>query len=276
MVRRRWSHNALRPYLEGLKQFPLLTAAEERELGARVQAGDQAARERMIEANLRLVVAVAKETRVPLSLEERIAEGNEGLIRAVDGFNPARGCRFSTYARWWIRQAITKAARGTHPPIHVPSYLFTLSKRVDRQETTLPARLGREPTDAELADAVGINPERIAYVRDARRALQTKAFSALGDDGPGVPSARLAEIEAIGIPDPLIETDTAERARLAVAALATLPERERMVMVLRFGLGGEPPLTLKQIGARLSTTREWARQLQIKAVRRLRKQLTAS
>jgi len=275
MVRRRWSRNALFPYLDSLRGIPLLTAAEERELGARVQAGDQAARERFIWANLRLVVAVAKETRVPLSMEEKIAEGNTGLCIAVDRFDPERGVRFSTYACWWIRQAISSAAYKTHPRIHIPHYLFALSKRVDLQHDELSHRLGHEPTDAELATAAGIAPEKVARVRDARRALAVKSFADLGDE-PGGTSSHLDEVKAIGTPDPLVETDTAEWARLAVAALATLPERERMVMVLRFGLGGEPPLTLKQIGARLSTTREWARQLQIKAVRRLRKQLTAS
>jgi len=229
----------------------------------------------MIEANLRLVVAVAKQVRVPLGMEDRISEGNRGLIRAVDGFDPARGVRFSTYACWWIRQAISSAAYKTHPRIHIPHYLFALSKRVDLQHDELSHRLGHEPTDAELATAAGIAPEKVARVRDARRALAVKSFADLGDE-PGGTSSHLDEVEAIGTPDPLVETDTAERARLAVAALADLPERERMVMVLRFGLGGEPPLTLKQIGARLGTTREWARQLQIKAVRRLRKQLTAS
>ena len=272
MVRRRWSRNALFPYLDSLRGIPLLTAAEERELGARVQAGDQAARERMIEANLRLVVAVAKQVRVPLGMEDRISEGNRGLIRAVDGFDPARGVRFSTYACWWIRQAISSAAYKTHPRIHIPHYLFALSKRVDLQHDELSHRLGHEPTDAELATAAGIAPEKVARVRDTRRALAVKSFADLGDE-PGGTSSHLDEVEAIGTPDPLVETDTAERARLAVAAIADLPARDRMLMVLRFGLGGEPPMTLKQVGARLGVTREWARQIERKALRQLRQEL---
>ena len=265
------SFESLHLFLEGVGRYKLLTAVEELTLAKRVEAGDRAARRRMIEANLRLVVSIAKRYRghgVPLL--DLIQEGTIGLDRAVDGFDWRRGHKFSTYATWWIRQSVQRAVSRHARTIRLPEHIVERQIILDGAARRLVVELGREPTLAELADATGIS---LAHVREARGVAHASVSlnQQLGDEGDG--EGELGDLFADDrATDPFNEAAEAWRRQSIREALCVLPERERHIIDRRFGFEGEC-WTLEAIGQELGLTRERVRQLEAHALSRLRKRL---
>ncbi len=250
-------------YLGQLPGGPLLTAAEERALAVGIAAGDAEARGRLIRSNLRLVVRIARDYQGRgLPLDDLVGEGNLGLIRAAQDFDPAFGTRFSTYAAHWIKQAIRHALTTTGATIRLPAHVVNLLHRWRRAERTLRRRLGRDPGFDEVADALGLTDSHRDLVA---RALQARRLVA---EGPAHDQAPGAGVLAAG-DDPAAGLEAAEERRAVLGRLERLDDRERTVIRLRFGLGGHDPLTLKEVGRRLGITREWARKLEQRAVRKL-------
>jgi RNA polymerase primary sigma factor len=265
------SFESLHLFLEGVGRYKLLTAVEELTLAKRVEAGDRAARRRMIEANLRLVVSIAKRYRghgVPLL--DLIQEGTIGLDRAVDGFDWRRGHKFSTYATWWIRQSVQRAVSRHARTIRIPEHIVERQIILDAAARRLVVELGREPTPAELADTTGIS---LAHVREARGVAHASVSlnQQLGDEGDG--EGELGDLFADDrATDPFNEAAEAWRRQSIREALCVLPERERHIIDRRFGFEGEC-WTLEAIGQELGLTRERVRQLEAHALSRLRKRL---
>jgi RNA polymerase primary sigma factor len=255
-------------YLVAIGRVPLLTAAEEVELAQRIARGDAAARHQLIEANLRLVVNIAKKYRDRgLSFPDLIQEGNLGLMRAVEGFDPARGCKFSTYATNWIRQAVTRAlaekARTIRLPVHVSDSLGRLKRAVN----DLCIHLGRMPSVDEIASAMGTSPAWVRGILNASQPTCSLDRTVGYEDG----DATLGDLLAAPGED---TEDAAFRAHMRDelrTAMATLPERERRILVLRYGFdrGGEPR-TLQEVASVFRLTRERTRQIAEEGLRKLR------
>jgi RNA polymerase sigma factor (sigma-70 family) len=258
-------------YLRDIAKVPLLTPDEEQELARRVQAGDASAERRLTEANLRLVVRVARRyLHRGLSLLDLIEEGNLGLLHAVRKFQPGRGTRFSTYAVWWIRQAVARALANQARTIRLPVHVEQLLGQYARKKQSLTQELGRAPTTEEIAKAMGQPLDEVEHLeRVSQRPVSLD--SPVGPDG----SSTLQDIVKDGDPPPG-GLATMLRAREDLAGLLEdLPDQERTVVRLRFGLLGEPPLTLEAIGKRLGVTRERVRQVEGAALQRLRRLLAA-
>lgn len=260
----------LQRYLQEAGEIPLLSAREEAWLFEQVAAGDEetqrAARARLIAANLRLVVSVARHyVGLGLPLSELIAEGNLGLIAAVDRFERERGNRFSTFARWPIRKAITRALDDRARLVRLPANSWQALRELRRAEQVLPDRLGREPSDDELAAACGVAPWRFNALRGAAATPASLDAPASGDDENTL--GDLLEDSAVALPDLVAQRIAREQlGRL----LATLPERERALLSLRHGLDGAGPRTLQEVGAALGISGERTRQLEVRALRQLR------
>jgi RNA polymerase primary sigma factor len=259
--------DSLRLYLSEISRIPLLSAASEARLAEIAEQGDRDARNHLIEANLRLVVSIAKKyVGQGLSLEDLIGEGNIGLIRAVTKFDFRKGFRFSTYATWWIKQAITRAILEGTRVVRLPVYIMEEVMRVKRTIRQLYQELGREPTPGMIAERLGISPERVSELL----IWAEKVFSL---DAP------LSEEEENTLSD-IIE-DMRERGPAQVAdqhllreeirrVLGQLTLRERQVIELRFGLVDDHDYTLEEVGKRLKVTRERVRQIEERAIRKLR------
>ena len=257
--------DSLQLFLNEISRYPLLTAAQEVELAKRIERGDEAAKETMINSNLRLVVSIAKRYQGHgLSLLDLIQEGILGLIRAVEKFDWRRGYKFSTYATWWIRQAVQRGVANKSRTIRIPVHIADLERKLARTERELAARLGREPTDAELAAAAQLSAEELDDVREVFRSV-TSLDRPVGDDG----DAALGDL----IPDEAAGPEAEITVRLEEAALGTalgrLSDRERQVLDLRYGLSGGEPLSLGRIGEQLGLTRERVRQIEHEALERL-------
>jgi RNA polymerase primary sigma factor len=259
--------DALQLFLNEAARYPLLTAAEEVELAKRIERGDKAAKDRMINSNLRLVVSIAKKYQGHgLSLLDLIQEGIIGLIRAVEKFDWRRGFKFSTYATWWIRQAVQRGVANKSRTIRIPVHIAEREQKIARAERDLMAKLERPPTDAEIARAAKLSTKHVLEVRNAARAV-TSLDRPLGDEGD---ASTLGDLFA-GDQAPLeeevhvsLEQETLRK------ALSELPERERNVLKLRYGLDGETePHSLEAIGRELGLTRERVRQLESQALERL-------
>jgi RNA polymerase primary sigma factor len=257
----------VRQYLAEIRDIPLLTAEREVELARRIEAGDAAARRRFTLANLRLVVSIAKRhTGRGLPLLDLIQEGNLGLLRAVQTFDWRLGCKFSTYATWWIRQAITRAVARDGRTIRLPSYVGEALHKLRAVEERLTQELAREPTDDELGQELGIAPARVRELRGASRPPESLDRPVGEDDGGTV-----ADLIAQRQPGPEAITDGHLLRQEAERALAeTLTEREQRVLRLRFGLGDGQAQPLEKIGARLGLTRERVRQIEHGALEKLR------
>jgi RNA polymerase primary sigma factor len=257
--------DALQLFFNRIGRYKLLTAREEVELAKRVERGDKDAKDAMINANLRLVVSIAKRYQGNgLPLLDLIQEGIFGLVRAVEKFDWRKGYKFSTYATWWIRQAVQRGVANRAETIRVPIHVADRARKAARAEGELTTKLGREPTEEEIAAAAKISLEHLREAREAARAV-TSLDRPLGDDG----ETSLGDVLAVGTEtteDELADTFRADAVR---SALAGLTDRERMVIELRFGLAGEGPLSLDEIGKRLELTRERIRQLEAKALDRL-------
>ncbi len=257
----------LRMYLHEIARIPLLSAQEELALARRVQANNLHARHALIEANLRLVVHVAKRyVGQGMDLEDLIGEGNVGLIRAVSKFDPDKGFRFSTYAHWWIKQAISRALLEGARAVRLPVYIMEEVMRIRRMTRHLYQEFGHEPTSEEIATALGIQPERVRelmvwaeriYSLDAP--ISEEEENTIGDIVPD---------EHTPSPSEAIERDLL---RVEVRRiLDSLNPREREVIELRFGLVDDHDYTLEEVGKRLKVTRERVRQIEERAIRKLR------
>jgi RNA polymerase primary sigma factor len=258
--------NCLQVYLREIKDESLLTAAEECALADAIARGDRDARTRMIQANLRLVVKIAREyVGRGMVFEDLIGEGNLGLIRAAEDFEPRFGTRFSTYASYWIKQSIRHALVNTTSTIRLPAHMVGLLSKWRRAERSLCRHQGHAPSFSDVATLLGLSETQKTLVANARRARQVKLESAMGSEpGQWSPVEVWDQYEP---PEAILEADD-EKLRL-LRRLERLDPRERTVLNLRYGLEGEPPLTLKEIGRRLGITREWVRKIELRAIRKL-------
>jgi RNA polymerase sigma factor (sigma-70 family) len=253
-------------YLREIARIPRLTQEEERTLAVRVQAGEQEAERQLVEANLRLVVKIAKRyTHRGLPLLDLIEEGNLGLIRAARKFRPDKGTRFSTYATWWIRQFVVRALANQARVIRLPIHVELLLARYRKEQVRLTQQLGRLPTLAELAEAMEVPLEQLAEIEEIhRRPLSLEA--PVGEAGKGVLRDLVADVS---LPPERVDLASGDRAEL-LRILDDLNPAERTVLLLRFGLAGEEPMTLEAIGDRLRLTRERIRQIEAAGLKRLR------
>lgn len=255
-------------YLDEIAVDPLLSADDERTLAAAIARGDQDARNRMIRANLRLVVRIARDyLGRGLGLDDLVGEGNLGLIRATQEFDPVFNVRFSTYASYWIKQSIRHALLNTTATIRLPAHMVGLLTKWKRAEKSLRRDLGHAPSPERIADALGLSAAQRVMVDRAFQAkkLRFDADRSRDDEDAGwgtdeAPDTQMSSEESV---------EAAEACTDVRRRLDRLDAREREVIVLRFGLGGQSPMTLKEIGKRLGVTREWVRKIEAKAVRKL-------
>ena len=252
-------------YLREISQVPLLTAAEEVSLAKALEHGDERARKRLIESNLRLVVSVARRySGRGLSFLDLIQEGNLGLMNAVERYDWRLGHRFSTYATWWIRQSVTRALADQGRTIRVPAQVVDTINRMSRIERQLTQKLGRPPATEELAMAMELKPEKIEHLRRVSQEPVSLA-APVGEDSTEL--GELIEDERLLKPG----EDMAEMQRDTRVAdlVAELPYRERTILELRYGLGGGQQHTLEEVGRRFGVTRERVRQIETRTLRRL-------
>ena len=246
-------------------RYRLLTAVEEIALAKRVEMGDLAAKERMINSNLRLVVSIAYRYQDQgLPLADLVQEGMFGLIRAVEKFDWRRGFRFSTYATLWIRQTIQRGLENTCRTIRLPVHVAQRSRKIRRIAGELTTRLGREPTAEEIAAIAGLSPGDVTEIREAERVVLS-LDKPVGEDGDSALAALLA-LESRSVEE---EVHKGMASKALQNAIAELPEAERAVIWLRFGAGGEEPQTVSQVGSRLGFSSKRVRRLEEKALRRL-------
>jgi RNA polymerase primary sigma factor len=258
--------NDLQTYFRDINQASLLSAAEERDLAEAVARGDREARSRMIEANLRLVVKIARDyLGRGMLIDDLIGEGNLGLIRAAEEFDPGFGTRFSTYANYWIKQAIRHALINTSTTIRLPAHMFGLLTKWRRAKRLLYRERGGVPSFDEVAAHLGLTENQKGLVAKARRASQLKLESSLGDEDASWSPDELTNYAQSPETAMEISEDRAE----ILQRLDRLDERERLVISLRFGLLDGSPLTLKEIGRRIGVTREWVRKIELRAVSKL-------
>jgi RNA polymerase primary sigma factor len=257
--------DSLQLFLREAGRHALLTAAQEVGLAKRIERGDLDAKQHMIQANLRLVVSIAKNYRNQgLPFLDLIQEGTLGLIRAVEKFDWRRGYKFSTYATWWIRQAVARALADKARTIRMPVHIVERLQKMNRAERTLWTQLGREPTLEEIAEEASLPLHQAKEVRAAARA------SASLDQPVGeADDAVFGDFVAGDGPLPEEEVELSLRSQALQEALAALSDRERCVLVLRYGLDNSEPKTLEEIGKRLGLTRERVRQIEVETLRRL-------
>ncbi len=269
---RRLAPSAIALYLSEIRRTNLLTPEEEIDLARRVEQGDEGARARMIESNLRLVVKIAKRySHRGLALLDLIEEGNLGLIRAVERFRADKGCRFSTYATWWIRQSIDRALVNQANAVRLPVHISDDIARLFRVASHLRAVEGQEPDLDRLAREMDVRPGHVRRLLSfARRSFSLD--QPLGEDGDYSLQDTLEDTDT---PDPADRVLADDRLRLLAEWLRRLSDRERKILQLRYGLGGdEEPKTLEEIGRHYGVTRERVRQIEVGALRKLRR-LTA-
>ena len=258
--------DALQLFLNEMARYPLLTAEEEVELAKLIERGDKAAKDRMVNSNLRLVVSIAKKYQGHgLSLLDLIQEGIIGLIRAVEKFDWRRGYKFSTYATWWIRQAVQRGVANKARTIRMPVHIVDRERKMAKAERELHAKLGRAPTLQEIAKAAKLPLKQVRDVENAARAV-TSLDRPVGSEG----ETSLGELVSGNEAPPEEELEVSLRQEALRRAVAELPDRERDVLKLRFGLNGDPsPQSLEQIGKILGLTRERVRQIETEALKRL-------
>jgi RNA polymerase primary sigma factor len=267
-VNDRETPNPLARYLRQIGRGRLLTHEEEIDLGRRAREGDETARSKLIEKNLRLVIPVAKKYRgMGLPFGDLIQEGNIGLMRAADKFDPEKGFRFSTYATWWIRQAVQRAVADKGRTIRVPVHMGEKIRKMARTYNELSTKLEREPTDEEVAERIGWDVDRVKEVKSAIPDATSLNQPLSSDEG----SSELGDL----VEDERVSEEAGEvvrelETRRLVESVERLPERQRRVLVRRYGLDGEKPATLANLSEELAVSRERVRQLQREAERALR------
>lgn len=256
----------LETYLREINETALLTAQDERDLAYRIEDGDAAARDRMVRANLRLVVNIARGyTGKGLNLQDLIEEGNLGLLRAVEGFDPTVGTRFSTYASYWIKQSIKRALINTAKTIRIPAYMVELLSKWRRATTRLSDELRRTPTPEEIARVLGVPKKKLPIIKKAIRIYNAAPQSDQSDAGWSL--GEMVMDERMKSPDEqMLENDVLSR---VMELLEEMDSREATVLRMRFGLAGMEAHTLKQIGEQLGLTRERVRQIETEALSRL-------
>jgi len=269
----RTSDRDLETYLKQINRTPLLTPEEEKELGWLViNENDLEAKDRMVRSNLRLVVSISKHyTRRGLTLSDLIEEGNIGLIRAVEGFDPAQGARFSTYASWWIKQSIKRTLINAMQPIHIPAYMVELIGRWKYTYRRMEDEMGRSPNHQEMADAMELPLKKIGVIVRAMRAYQSSPNAPTGEDGQAMDFADVVEDRRYA--PPFEQAEQTEQIKAVLDMVDGLEAREARVLKLRFGLSGQAPLTLKEIGAIVGLTRERVRQIEVDTLRRIKTRL---
>jgi RNA polymerase primary sigma factor len=264
------SDNGFQQYLRDIAQFPLLTIEQEIELAERIRHGDEDAKAEMVRCNLRLVVKIARDySNLGLPLLDLISEGNIGLIKAVERFDPRKGGKLSTYAAWWIKQSIKRALANQSKTIRLPVHLVDKIAKIRRVSMQMTEELGREPTDEELAEELGLTAAKVSSLKAA--AIRPASLDAtIGDDD----STELIEIVGDEEAQDPFEMLRDKNLRDELGDLLTvLDERERKILNSRFGLDGSRPKTLEEVGEKFGVTRERIRQLQNIALAKLRRAL---
>jgi RNA polymerase primary sigma factor len=262
----------LETYLSEINETPLLTAEQEKQLALRIEEGDSEARDHMVRANLRLVVNIARSyTGKGLGLQDLIAEGNLGLMRAVEGFDPGMNTRFSTYASYWIKQSIKRALVNTAKTIRIPAYMVELLAKWRRATSKLQDELGRVPTHEEIAKSLNLPKKKLAIIKKAIRVYNSAPQGDQTETGWS-----LDEMIMDGhSKSPDVEMVEADDLKHVLDLLDKMPKREATVLRMRFGLDDEEPKTLKEIGERLGLTRERVRQIESEALSKLNESLGA-
>jgi RNA polymerase primary sigma factor len=263
----------LETYLRQINETPLLTAEEEKQLAYRIEEGDQEARDQMVRANLRLVVNIARGyPGKGLPLQDLIAEGNLGLMRAVEGFDASMNTRFSTYASYWIKQSIKRAVINTAKPIRIPAYMSDLMIKWRRATAKLQEELGRTPTHEEIAHSLSLSTKKLKIIKKAIRIYNSTPQASDGETGLSIEELCMDE----SIQAPIAQMGQAEEVQEVLHLLDQLDEREATVLRMRFGLNGSEPKTLKEIGECLDLTRERVRQIELEALKKLRELMEAA
>ena len=271
---RRYSTEAvqspLETYLREINETALLTADEEKSLARLIGVGDTAARDRMVRANLRLVVNIARGyTGKGLALQDLIEEGNLGLLRAVEGFDPNMNTRFSTYASYWIKQSIKRALVNTAKTIRIPAYMVELLSKWRRATNKLNDELGRPPTPEEIAQLLGLPKKKLSIIKKAIRVYNSTPQTDQTEAGWSI-DEMLMDNRSKTPDDEMVETDDLKQ---VLVLLEKMDKREATVLKMRFGLDEEEPKTLKEIGESLGLTRERVRQIESEALAKLNESL---
>ena len=261
------AQDVLTQYLGRVRGGKLLDAGEEKDLARRSRGGEMRARQKLIESNLRLVISIAKKYRgrgVPF--EDLIQEGNAGLIRAVEKFDPEMGNRFSTYATWWIRQAVTRAVADHARTVRLPAHVVDAIYRLRRAENALSIELGRDATEEELVERLGVKPEEARRLREVSQPISSINARINTDEGSEL--GELLPDEHSG--DDYTRVEVGQWEMALVEAVRSLPEREARIIEMRHGLDGRDTLTLREVSEELGISQERARQVEIKALRTIR------
>ncbi len=265
------SDSSLRVYMREISKTPLLTPAEEIELADRIKKGDKAARTHMIKANLRLVVKIAQDySGYGLPLSDLISEGNIGLMKAVERFDPNKGGKLSTYGSWWIKQSIKRALANQSKTIRLPVHMVDKIARMRRISSMLAEALGREPSDEELAEELGLPRRKLAMLKRAAQ-RPTSLDEPFGDEEKGSYSDVIGDEKAVSPLDALADKNMHGHLD---DLLEILDERESKIIDARFGLNGRTPMTLEEVGREFGVTRERIRQLQNVALEKMRRALS--